>query len=425
MTKKELLEAIDYGDYPERMGRNLERNLASPESLYGSNPAMKRGPQDVEDLTTARFKKVVDRARQVTGIQDLSAGNIQQMLMGEMMGEWVPQVMQIESGHTERLEQIALEAALEFTEVPADWYQFDVSLNAGRIDTSKFRMNPEEPKKKETEDGEEEPEFDMSQFSFDAEELTPDEQFELEKHKRNIINALVQGAAKKGHHFYDEPTVKAKLDEVDPRLAPLYKKIMSVTDYFYFSMDEMIDRMSQTGQGIAGQSGIEDSDEEGDPEDYADETPDTKIVATGMFWPILAHEIVKGIKAASGRHGLPKDQTGAANVMGQTDLLKNEPMQLRMGPELYDRLRAVLPDEMYSDENKGLIPWFEKLLFEIEPQEFLQIISNVVSTNPEKQAQAQQKFREIMQQAINDKSEYDDYDDGLNFLGDLGINRAK
>jgi hypothetical protein len=84
-----------------------------------------------------------------------------------------------------------------------------------------------------------------------------------------------------------------------------------------------------------------------------------------------------------------------------------------------------MPDEMYSEENKGLIPWFEKLLFEIEPQEFLKIISNVVSSDAQKQSQAQEKFREIMQQAMNDKSEYDDYDDGLNFLGDMGINRAK
>jgi hypothetical protein len=167
--------------------------------------------------------------------------------------------------------------------------------------------------------------------SFDIEDLTPEEEFELEKHKRNIINALIQGASKKGHYVFQKPEVKSRLDAINPRLYPNYLAIMAINDFFYFSMEDMIDNMSQTGRGVAGKVELQEPDED-DLDDFEEdeEAPDTKIVAIGAFFPILCHEIIKGIEEATGRHGLPKEPSMRANVMGQTDTLANEPMQLRI-----------------------------------------------------------------------------------------------
>jgi hypothetical protein len=121
--------------------------------------------------------------------------------------------------------------------------------------------------------------------------------------------------------------------------------------------------------------------------------------------------LIKGIKEATARHGLPKEPGMAQKVMGQTDVLSNEPIQLRMGPELYEKLRMLLPDEMFLDENKGLISWFEKILYDIPAKEFLKIISNVVSQDESKNRLATQVFNEIMREAILLKKEYEDYDD--------------
>lgn len=446
MSKKKVKEAIDYGDYPERMGRSTERAAADPNSLYGNNPAMKGGPQDVERLIGDRFKKVVDHLKRVTNIDDLSSRQVQGMLFNEMMTSF-QRIVPIENQHLEALEQLALEASIEETEVDPTWFAFDVSLNRNDIDSSKFRMAPEDDQNDDEEDGEEGDQEDGQEQpqipSFDIEDLTPEEQLELEKHKRNIINAIIQGAAKKGHYVFMKPEVKAKLDEIDARLYPLYARVMSITDFMYFTMDEMIDQMSQTGQGVIGQNYLTDNsdgdddgggdmggDENGGEENQ--ERPDTKIVAKATMFPVLCHEIIKGIKEASGRHGLPKDPRMAAKVMGQTDLLQNEPMQLRVGPELYQRLRLMLPDEMYSEANKGLIGWFEMVLYQYPAKEFLKIMSLVVSDDESKNRQAEQKFREIMREAQDLKNEYDSYkednnlppdnDDGLeDFLGSLGI----
>lgn len=408
MKSKKIKEAIDYGDYPERMGSNLERTAGSPDSLYGSNPAMARGPQDVERLIGERFKKIVDHLKRVTNIQDLSSQQVQGMLFNEMMSGF-SQIVRIENGNIPALKQLALEACIDETEIDPSWYQFEISLNDGNIDTSKFRFSPEE---EDDEEGDDE-EAGVQIPSFDVEDLTQEEKLELEKHKRNIINAIVQGAAKKAHHIYEKPEVKAKLDEINPGLYPLYRRVMSITDFMYFTMDEMIDRMSQTGSGVIGQNYLDEPDSggEGGDENNGDESVDTKIVAKATMFPVLCHEIIKGIKEATARHGLPKEPGMAKKVMGQTDILSNEPIQLRLGPELYEKLRMLLPDEIFLDENKGLISWFEKILYDIPAKEFLKIISNVVSQDESKNRLATQVFNEIMQEAILLKKEYDEYDD--------------
>ena len=435
---KKIKEQLDYGDRPERMDPRLERKLASPESLYAQNPAMKKGAEDVQRLISNRFQKVAEKLSEVTGIQDLSSQQVQGMVYQEMMRK-LPTIMRIEGAHREELEELAKEAALEETEIPADWYEIEALLNRQPIDTGNFRMKPEEDE--EDEEEKETPEIP----SFDVEDLTDEELLELEKHKRNIINAIIQGAAKKGHYLFQKPEIKARLDAIDPSLYRDYLGIMSINDFLYFSMEQMIEMMSQTGQGVAGKVELKnnDNDEEGEEgEEGGEETPDTKIVAEGMIFPILCHEIIKGLEEAKGRHGLPKDPSLRQKVQGQVDTLSNEPMQLRIGPEIVEKLRFALPDEMYDESNKGLINWFHTLLYQIPAQEFLEIIGNAISQDESKVKRATSKFKEIMREAQQLKSDFENYqeeegsdsddygddddDDGLDdFLGSLGISRPK
>jgi Ran GTPase-activating protein (RanGAP) involved in mRNA processing and transport len=118
-------------------------------------------------------------------------------------------------------------------------------------------------------------------------------------------------------------------------------------------------------------------------------------------------------------------------------------MQLRIGPEISEKLRYALPDEMFEDSNKGLINWFHILLYQIPAQEFLEIVGNAISEDDSKVGKATSRFEEIMREAQQMKSEFEDYkeeegsdsdddddfgdgDDDLDdFLGSLGIARPK
>jgi len=156
-------------------------------------------------------------------------------------------------------------------------------------------------------------------------------------------------------------------------------------------------------------------------------------------------EIIKGIEEGKGRYGLPKDPSLRQKVQGQVDVLSNEPMQLRIGPEIVEKIRLALPDEMYEESNKGLINWFHTLLYQIPAQEFLEVIGQAISEDESKVKKATARFKEIMREAQQLKSDFEDYqeeegsdldnygggdddddDDGLDdFLGSLGISRPK
>ena len=423
---KKLKEQIDYGNTPERMDPNLERKLASPEGMYATNPAMKKGVEDVQRLVSKRFQKVADKLRQVTGIQDLSSKQVQGMVYQEMMRK-LPNIMRIEAAHRDELIELAKEASLDDAEVPEGRYQIEASL--GMPDTGNFRMEPEDD-----EDEEEEDEEKLQFPSFDLDELTDEEILELEKHKRNIINALIQGAAKKGHYLFQKPDVKSRLDAIDPSLYGDYLGIMAINDFMYFSMEQMIEQMSQTGQGVAGKVELGDADDEEGEE--GEEQPDTKIIATGLIFPILCHEIIKGLEEAKGRAGLPSDPGMREKVLGQTDVLSNEPMQLRIGPEIVEKIRFALPDDVFDPQYKGLINFFHVLLYQIDAQEFLEIIGNAISEDSSKIGKAKKRFEEIVREAKEMQEEFENYkeeedidsddDEGLDdFLSGLGITRPK
>ena len=158
-----------------------------------------------------------------------------------------------------------------------------------------------------------------------------------------------------------------------------------------------------------------------------------------MIFPILCHEIIKGIKGVNARHGYPQDTEMAQKVLGQTDLLSNEPMQLRIGPGVQELLRMAMPDAIFKPENKGLINWFEMELFKIDAKEFLGIMADVISENKDKNKKAAARFEEIMKEAQILKNEYEEYkkqkgnavddsddfndDDFDNFLSSMGISR--
>jgi hypothetical protein len=426
---KKLKEQIDYGNTPERMDPNLERKLASPEGMYATNPAMKKGVEDVQRLVSKRFQKVADKLRQVTGIQDLSSKQVQGMVYQEMMRK-LPNIMRIEAAHRDELIELAKEASLDDAEVPEGRYQIEASL--GMPDTGNFRMEPEDDEDEEEEEDEEKLQFP----SFDLDELTDEEILELEKHKRNIINALIQGAAKKGHYLFQKPDVKSRLDAIDPSLYGDYLGIMAINDFMYFSMEQMIEQMSQTGQGVAGKVELDDADEEEGEE--GEEQPDTKIIATGLIFPILCHEIIKGLEEAKGRAGLPSDPGMREKVLGQTDVLSNEPMQLRIGPEIVEKIRFALPDDVFDPQYKGLINFFHVLLYQIDAKEFLEIIGNAISEDSSKLGKAKKRFEEIVREAKQMQEEFENYkeeedidsdeddDEGLDdFLSGLGITRPK
>ena len=131
----------------------------------------------------------------------------------------------------------------------------------------------------------------------------------------------------------------------------------------------------------------------------------------------MFHELVKGFAAIPTREqwrGMEPEM--AQDVMGQTDVFSNEPMQFRVGGELITKLIFLLPDDLTVNvENRDLLPFFERLLYAVPAEEFLkEIMANVVSEDPRDNDKAKRKFNELLVKAKEDYKKYksdEDYED--------------
>jgi hypothetical protein len=435
---------MDFGDYQERPHRRTQQKIEDPEGIYAKNRAFKGGVSDVEKIASKRFKEVVDYVKRYFGTtQNLTDPQVKSAIqMQQMMA--VRQAMQIEPSVREQLRDLALEiAAKEEGWMPDSMsledaleqgfivkkrvnggvvYEFEfvnmlTSLGEEPIDPGQFQMKAEQKKKLELPDN----------FSFDIDELTPEEQRQLEIEKRNVINAIIMGKGKRGQYAYQ--MYKNRLDEIDPRLYPLYNKIMGANDLMYFTDEDLIEALGGNAAGAAGKMNSNDDDDEEEQGGGEEEGNDNDTYfANGLIFPILLHELFKSFSIIQGREqwrGMDPDM--AMSVIGQTDTMQNEPMNFRVGAELVRKMRTLLPDELtLNPENKIYIPYFEKILYSVPAEDFLKnIIANIISEIPSDNENVKKRFREILSQAKSmynkvhnddeDEDEEDDYSTGLRY----------
>jgi hypothetical protein len=304
---------------------------------------------------------------------------------------------------------------LDKTRYGFEFINVDAFLNEKKINPSQFQMKEKDLPKLEL----------PPNFSFDIDELTPEEQRQLEIEKRHVINALIQGKGKRGQFSYQ--AFKDRLDEIDPRLYALYNKIMSANDLMYFTQEDLIEMM---GGNAAGSSSVESDDEDDEEGGEEGEGMDV-VVANGLIFPILLHELVKGFASVASREQWrDMDPSMAQDVMGKTDVFSNEPMQFRVGAELVRKLRTLLPDELILDErSKVYIPFFERILYGIPAERFLkEIMSNVVSEREEDNNKVRRTFEDILKRAKSDYQKYkgndedeDEEEDDNDILSQLGL----
>jgi len=435
LIRKVVKEApIDYGDYPERMHPRTQQRVEDPEGIYAKNRAFKGGVSDVERIAGKRFKEVVDYVKRYYATdRNITEPQVKMAIQMEQMMA-VRSAMSKEPNYREQLRDLAVEiAAKEEGWMPYSKtmeeaigeglvvkerkmggvvYQFDfvnmlTFLGEQRIDPNQFQMKPQKNEKLPL----------PKNFSFDIDELTPEEQKQLEIEKRNVINALIMGKGKRGQFAYQ--MFKDRLDAIDPALYPLYNKIMGANDLMYFTDEDLIEAL---GGNAAGSAGKVDSDEDEDEEDGGEEEEESNdtYFANGLIFPILLHELFKAFSMVTARaQWKDVDPEMATQVISQTDTMSNEPMNFRVGAEVVRKLRSLLPDELVLEpEGKKYMPYFEQILYSIPAEQFLKdVIANVISDDASDNSKATRKFEEIFAKAkaeyqkVNQAEDDDDYDE--------------
>jgi len=416
---KNVKEQIEY-DGPERMDPGIQSKLEKGETPMSDNPALPRKDDDEFDnsfeqlIASKRFKDVVEKVKRYTGVQEVSQNQLMNLQM--MMMQAVQKVKQIESNNEGYLEQLAVDLIKKELSIPDDAFQYDVELTSmpGQIDMSGMKTDTEELDDEDVVEqfgvSEDEAEDDLENF------MAAFEKFDLEKAKRRFINSLIQGASKKGHYMFH--LVEEELNNINPELLNLYGVLMSINDLLYWILpDQMVMNAAQSGQGMEGK---EEVDETTDP---------PTIKAKGLFFPILVHELVKGVYEVMGTQGLPDDPKSAEMVMSQTDTLPYEIWDLRLGPVIWEKFTESYPEKLYEDDMREIQNYLFSRFSALTTEEFFEVAKMILSGS-EKGKQIVSRMvdeiiEELSQQDYEDAiSDYDDDDDdsGLEgLLGDLGI----
>jgi hypothetical protein len=408
---RRLNEAPVSYEGPERMEPGIERQINQRQTPYAENPML---PQDgdrdfIEMITSQRFKDSVDKVRRFLGNTTPIQGNNPMMgLMSSIMGS-LQQIKRVEIQNNEYLENLAVDLVKKELGIPEGQLQFDVELVSGGMNASEgMQRQPEQPDEEDVEEAFKESEEHQEEMEDFMDSM---EKFNLEKAKRRMINSLVQGAAFKGGHMYT--LVSDEINRLDPNLLNLYGVTQSLMEHLYWLYPDM--------EGMAGSGGGQMGQSESDPT-----TDPPTIKAKAFTFPLLVHEIVKGIYSLYGDQGLPNDPVQRSMVVGAEDTLPAEIWDSRLGPIFWEKFRESWPDKLYEEDQRHLQQYLFMKLSQLEAKDFIVLSKAILADKPEAKEVINRMVNEIVE--ILKKHEYeskmsddeDDEDDNDNY-GDYGF----
>jgi len=406
--KKHIKEApIDYGDRPERMDPSIERKIERGETPISKQPFLPKttGTQTFEEIIASdRFKQVVDNIRryaQIPGPIDIrSIGNLQMLLMRSLR-----EIVTIERQHKEYLENLSIEIVREELEVPPTDIQYQAYLvSQSEIPDEGFQMEPEEKTEEEILQLFKDPENE-EENPVDALIKALDE-FNIERSKRRLINMFVQGAGAKGQYMFH--LVEEKLNALDPRLLNLYGTLMSINEILYWILNEnMLNNL------MSSKAGSEEIDTNTDP---------PTVIARGVIFPVLLHELVKGTYDVIGTHGLPSNPDQQKAVTGYEDTLPAEVWDLRFGPIFWEKLITAYPNKIFEPGQRIIQNYLFQKFVMISAEDFINLTKKILVGDPK----ANQIIDRMVSEIVNKLNEIegddgDDDDDDDDGLGDINI----
>ena len=383
ISKKDLLRImeapIDY-EGPERMAGDVEKKITGRETPYHGFSAIPNMDRDfIELISSKRFKDSVDKVRTAMGdTRTIQGSNALMQLMGTV-GQAMQKLVMIQNQNKKQLEDLAIELVKNELGIPDGAMQFKAELVGQPMGAAEgMQSEPEMPSEEE------------------VEELMGDmENFNLEREKRRFINSLIQGAAFKGGHMYN--LVKNEINDINPQLMNLYAVTQSLMEHAYWIFPN---REGMAGGG-GGQMGQSEVDEETDP---------PTVKAKAVTFPLLVHELIKGVYEIFGSHGLPDDPRQQEMILNAEDTLPAEIWDSRLGPIFWEKFMASYPIELFDEDKKHIQHYLFMRFSALNAEEFMKVSKMILKGDPLGQQFIQGMVNEIVKD-LKDK----DYKDAMGY----------
>ena len=423
LSKKSLLSLINENlnemamdfDTADRPNPELQAKLASGDTPLKKIPFPKTGNEPNQNfqelLASERYRQIVNNVRQYTNYQGRLGGDMGDLTM--MTFNAHNNIIRIEMAHREALEQLAIQIVKEETGV-GDEVEFDAKIvGMGQINTDDFNrdqgpeQNPDEVNVED--DDEEQPQINPENQGVEEELFIDLKELDLERAKRRLINNIIQGASKRGHYMYQ--LVGDKLREItgSDELYNDYGIMMSVNDASYWQFSPAM--IKSASDSVAGKVQVKRPESDGDDDETGnnEEEQKVKIIARGINFPVLIHELIKGIFETMGIAGQPKDINMKNKVDELEDTIEKEMWDLILGPAIWDRIRGQFPDEVILENGKQLQNYMLIHIFQLPAKQFLVLMKEVVS-NSENGKRLMTDLMASIQQMFNEQ----DYEESMN-----------
>jgi hypothetical protein len=204
------------------------------------------------------------------------------------------------------------------------------------------------------------------------EELTPDfgeGDPDLMKAKRRIINGITQGASVRGAFaFY---LFREYLDLLNDTLVDKYGEVLKNSFGIYDDENAiaMILAMIAQNKNMPG----------GESEMVYDEEAEQFVIkARAICFPMLVHEIVKGLYEIIGTQGFGQDKEQNKAIIGTVDKVSNEPRDFQYGKFIYDGLNDLYLDSNIDDARVRELFFAE--VYKLSESEFINFIENLINS---------------------------------------------
>ena len=232
------------------------------------------------------------------------------------------------------------------------------------------------------------------------------------KAKRRIINGITQGASIRGSFaFY---LFREYLDLLDNSLVDKYGEILKQVFGIYDNEDAIAMMLAalEQGQKMAG----------GESEMVYDEDAEQFVIkARALCFPMLVHEIVKGLYEIVGTQGFGKDKEQNKAIIGAVDKISNEPRDLQYGKFIYDALNNLYIESNIDDSRVRELFFTE--VYKLDETEFISFIENIVNDKltPAQKKWATDEMKDIEKDLKKDDTGLEDLDEEVKAYTDLEV----
>jgi hypothetical protein len=308
--------------------------------------------KDPETIKNLKSKNVTSRERML--------GNEKLMKVLQRSQELIFELMEDEAPYKTQLEKLAVDMVKRMYPVIEE---FDIEIEA-TLGQAKLQGGGGTP----------EPSFDLPAVDIMNDEIA----------KRRLINAITQGASIRG--ALDKPFMDF-LNEVPDNLLDSYSETLA-------GIDNSVDKYGETLKKVfgifydeealamflallAGGGGGEAQGGESEAE-FDEEEGKLKIRATGLIFPFLIHEIIKGLYEIVSLQGFTKSKEQNQATVDAADGLEYEPEDFSVGTHIQEALERLYNEANVRDKIAYEL-FLANLYREDDAAAFVSFIENIIN----------------------------------------------